>query len=48
MDDSLLIRLLEYFNLSWSGYRKVRKGVKKHIFDVMGKFEKWSLSNAGP
>jgi chemotaxis protein methyltransferase CheR len=31
MDDSSLIRLLEYFNLSWSGYRKVRKGVKKRI-----------------
>lgn len=24
-------RLLEYFNLSWNGYRKVRKGVKKRI-----------------
>jgi chemotaxis protein methyltransferase CheR len=31
MDDTSFIRLLEYFNLSWSGYRKVRKGVKKRI-----------------
>jgi chemotaxis protein methyltransferase CheR len=31
MDDSSFSRLLEYFNLSWNGYRKVRKGVKKRI-----------------
>ncbi|MFO8085587.1 MAG: CheR family methyltransferase [Desulfobacterales bacterium] len=31
MDDTSLNRLLEYFNLSWKGYRKVRKGVKKRI-----------------
>jgi chemotaxis methyl-accepting protein methylase len=31
MDDRSFIKLLEYFNLSWSGYRKVRKGVKKRI-----------------
>lgn len=31
MDDVSWIRLLEYFNLSTSGYHKVRKGVKKRI-----------------
>jgi chemotaxis protein methyltransferase CheR len=31
MDDFSLRKLLEFFNLSWSGYRKVRKGVKKRI-----------------
>ena len=31
MNDESFAKLLEYFNLSWSGYRKVRKGVKKRI-----------------
>ena len=31
MDDFSFKKILEYFNLSWSGYRKVRKGVKKRI-----------------
>lgn len=31
MDDQQFRRLLEYLDLSWSGYRKVRKGVKKRI-----------------
>lgn len=31
MDDASWIRLLKYFNLSESGYHKVRKGVKKRI-----------------
>ena len=31
MDDNQFRQLLEYFNFSWSGYRKVRKGVKKRI-----------------
>jgi chemotaxis methyl-accepting protein methylase len=31
MDDDSLRRLLEHFHLSWQGYRKVRKGVKKRI-----------------
>jgi chemotaxis protein methyltransferase CheR len=31
MDDVQFRQLLEYFNFSWSGYRKVRKGVKKRI-----------------
>jgi len=31
MDDQQFRRLLEYFDLSWAGYRKVRKGVKKRI-----------------
>ncbi len=31
MDDIQFRQLLEYFNLSWEGYRRVRKGVKKRI-----------------
>jgi chemotaxis methyl-accepting protein methylase len=31
MDDDHFRILLEYLNYSWSGYRKVRKGVKKRI-----------------
>ncbi|MBU2497818.1 MAG: hypothetical protein KKE57_02855 [Proteobacteria bacterium] len=31
MDDKQFRRLLEYLDLSWAGYRKVRKGVKKRI-----------------
>ncbi len=31
MHDTSLNRLLQYFDLSWDGYRKVRKGVKKRI-----------------
>jgi chemotaxis protein methyltransferase CheR len=31
MDDDQFRRLLEYLDYSWSGYRKVRKGVKKRI-----------------
>ena len=31
MDDDQFGILLEYLNYSWSGYRKVRKGVKKRI-----------------
>jgi chemotaxis protein methyltransferase CheR len=31
MDDDQFRRLLNRFGLSWSGYRKVRKGVKKRI-----------------
>ena len=31
MDDDQFRQLLEYFNFSWSGYRKVRKGVKRRI-----------------
>jgi chemotaxis protein methyltransferase CheR len=31
MDDDQFRRLLDRFGLSWSGYRKVRKGVKKRI-----------------
>ena len=35
MDDDQFRQLLEYFNFSWSGYRKVRKGVKKRIIRHM-------------
>jgi chemotaxis methyl-accepting protein methylase len=31
LDDDKFKQLLTYFNLSWSGYRRVRKGVKKRI-----------------
>lgn len=31
MDDTEFNILLQYFNLSWKGYRKVRKGVKKRL-----------------
>lgn len=31
MDDQQFRQLLNYFDLSWNGYRKVRKGVKKRI-----------------
>lgn len=31
MDDDQFRKLLEFFDFSWSGYRKVRKGVKKRI-----------------
>ncbi|MBW2737379.1 MAG: hypothetical protein JRE64_00740 [Deltaproteobacteria bacterium] len=31
MDDNQFRKLLERQNLSWAGYRKVRKGVKKRI-----------------
>ena len=31
MDDQQFRQLLNYFGLSWDGYRKVRKGVKKRI-----------------
>jgi len=31
MDDSQFRQLLDYFNYSWDGYRRVRKGVKKRI-----------------
>jgi chemotaxis protein methyltransferase CheR len=31
MDDHQFIQLLDFFNRSWKGYRKVRKGVKKRI-----------------
>lgn len=31
MDDEQFRQLLNFFGLSWSGYRKVRKGVKKRI-----------------
>ena len=31
MDDDQFRQLLDGFSYSWSGYRKVRKGVKKRI-----------------
>ena len=31
MDDTQFAKLLGYFNFSWQGYKKVRKGVKKRI-----------------
>ena len=37
-DDSFR-QLLDFFNLSWSGYRKVRKGVKKRLYRHMQQLE---------
>lgn len=37
MDDDQFRNLLDYLNLSWKGYRKVRKGVKKRIIRHMQK-----------
>jgi hypothetical protein len=31
MDDDAFRRLLDHLSLSWNGYRKVRKGVKKRL-----------------
>jgi len=31
MDDKEFSQLLQYLGLSWQGYRKVRKGVKKRV-----------------
>ena len=31
MDDRAFGRLLEFLGLSWPGYRRVRKGVKKRV-----------------
>ena len=36
MEDSAFLQLLDYLGLSWSGYRKVRRGVKKRITRHMG------------
>ena len=35
MDDSQFRRVLDYFSLSWKGYRRVRKGVKKRLARYM-------------
>ena len=35
MDDKYFRQLLDYFNYSWEGYRRVRKGVKKRITKQM-------------
>ena len=35
MDDQQFRQLLQYFKLSWQGYRKVRKGVKRRIYRHM-------------
>jgi chemotaxis methyl-accepting protein methylase len=39
MDDSQFRKLLEYFELSWTGYSRVRKGVKKRINQHMQQLE---------
>ncbi|MFC1516203.1 CheR family methyltransferase, partial [Thermodesulfobacteriota bacterium] len=39
MDDQEFRQLLEYLQLSWKGYRKVRKGVKKRIRRHMKQLE---------
>jgi chemotaxis protein methyltransferase CheR len=35
MDDSQFRRVLDFFGLSWKGYRRVRKGVKKRLARYM-------------
>jgi chemotaxis protein methyltransferase CheR len=35
MDDSSFEEVLQFFNLSWEGYRRVRKGVKRRISQHM-------------
>ena len=35
MDDPQFRRVLDFFNLSWKGYRRVRKGVKKRLARYM-------------
>jgi len=35
MDDTQFKKILDIFNLSWQGYRRVRKGVKKRLFRHM-------------
>ncbi len=35
MDDSQFRRVLDFFGLSWKGYRRVRKGVKKRLVRYM-------------
>ncbi len=37
MDDASFCQILDHFNLSWEGYRKVRKGVKKRLSHHMQK-----------
>jgi chemotaxis protein methyltransferase CheR len=39
MDDNQFQQLLDYYNFSWSGYRKVRKGVKRRISRHMQELE---------
>ena len=39
MDDPQLRELLDFFGLSWKGYRRVRKGVKKRITRFMSQKE---------
>ena len=45
MDDDQFRILLEYLNYSWSGYRKVRKGVKKRIQRHMQQLECRSVTD---
>ncbi len=38
MSDAALRKLLDYMHLSWSGYRRVRKGVKRRVSHRMREF----------
>jgi chemotaxis methyl-accepting protein methylase len=38
MDDGSFRKILNFFDLSWSGYRRVRKGVKKRLVRHMQQF----------
>jgi chemotaxis methyl-accepting protein methylase len=39
MDDIRFRRVLDFFDLSWKGYRRVRKGVKKRLARYMQQYE---------
>ena len=45
MDDDQFRILLEYLKYSWSGYRKVRKGVKKRIARHMNQLQCVNISD---
>jgi chemotaxis methyl-accepting protein methylase len=44
MDDDQFRQLLDWFDFSWSGYRKVRKGVKKRISRHMQQYHCHEMS----
>lgn len=43
MDDQQFRQLMDFFGLSWMGYRKVRKGVKKRVARYMQELEVRSI-----
>ena len=45
MEDYAFRELLGFFNLSWKGYRRVRKGVKRRVFQHMQALECKTISD---